>query len=506
MSGRQSPRREAKPSNGAPDLRLAIEHMALGDLVPDPQNARLHSPGQLRSIARSIEAYGFLSPLLIDRANKVLAGHGRLAAARMAGLREVPVVRIEHLSPAQARAFAIADNRLAETSTWDERQLAIQLQELAGLDLDFDIEATGFTMGEIDLKIEVLATRAPRPIPPMSCHRPARRWPRAAMSGASATTGALRQRAGAEAYARLLWQERAAMTCTDPPYNVPINGHVSNLKGGKGRRHREFAMATGEMSEPEFTAFLTTVCRLHGANTARHGESALHLAWTGDTCSPCWPPAARSMTTCSTSACGPSRAAAWAGSIARPTSWSWCSSTATPPTRTMSSWASSGATAPTSGTTMAPPACATARTATSPPSTRRPSPCAMIADALLDVTARGDHRAGSLPGLGNHPDRRRAGGTALPRAGDRSAVRRSDHPPLAAADRRRRRPGSHRRDLRQPCAKGGDTMSNELRRRLRQAAAREPVQARTVGQSPGRKKGSKNIAHHASRRRWTRRW
>lgn len=136
---------------------LDITYRPTEALRADPRNARLHSPRQLRHLTESIQSFGFNVPVLIDADDRVLAGHARLLAAQELGLRQVPTIRLEHLSPEQARAFQIADNRLTELSTWDDQLLAEQLQELAAVDLDFSIEATGFSMGEIDLRIEGLA-------------------------------------------------------------------------------------------------------------------------------------------------------------------------------------------------------------------------------------------------------------------------------------------------------------------------------------------------------------
>jgi hypothetical protein len=123
---------------------------------PDPGNARRHSEKQIRQIARSIEAFGFNVPILVDVAGNVIAGHGRLAAARRLGFGQIPAIRLEHLSQAQKRAFMIADNRLAEVAVWDDMRLGEELKALADVELDFDIEAIGFEMSEIDLRIESL--------------------------------------------------------------------------------------------------------------------------------------------------------------------------------------------------------------------------------------------------------------------------------------------------------------------------------------------------------------
>ena len=238
--------------------RLALEYLPLSSLILDPENARIHTPAQVRQIARSIKAFSFNVPVLIDEDGKVLSGHGRVLACQHLGWTEVPVIRLEHLTPEQARAFAIADNRLTETSSWDEALLGKHLKILSEINLDFSLEATGFTIGEIDLKIEGLGDAPPdddpdeAPLPPgPAVTRTGDLWMlgRHRLLCASALE--------ASSYISLMAEKRAAMVFTDPPYNVAIVGHVT----GKAR-HREFVMASGEMSEPEFTAFLTNVCSL----------------------------------------------------------------------------------------------------------------------------------------------------------------------------------------------------------------------------------------------------
>jgi DNA modification methylase len=256
--------------------RLALEYLPLSALTLDPENARQHRPAQVSQIARSIEAFSFNVPVLVDREGKVLAGHGRVMALKLLGRTDAPVIRLEHLTPEQARAFAIADNRLTETSTWDEHLLAQHLKGLSEIDLDFSLEATGFTMGEIDLKIEGLGDDEPgdddEDAPPQG--------PAVAKTGDLWTLGRHKLLCGSAldgaSYQRLLTGTRAEMVITDPPYNVPIDGHVS----GKGKkRHREFVMASGELSEPEFTAFLTTACRLMAEASAERSLHYIFMDW-----------------------------------------------------------------------------------------------------------------------------------------------------------------------------------------------------------------------------------
>ena len=252
--------------------RPSITYQSISALQPDARNPRTHSKRQIRQIADSIRAFGFTNPILVDERGQVMAGHARLEAAKRLGLSQVPTIRLGDLSAAQKRAYLIADNRLAELSGWDEELLAIELQTLTTIDLDFDIEITGFETAEIDTLIAGLngagnedeADRLPAIDDTPAITRPGDLWRlgrhRLLCADAARTAS----------YDHLLDGKIAQMVFTDPPYNVPIDGHVC----GRGRaRHGEFAMAAGEMSEAEFTAFLETVLRqlaLHSRDGALH--------------------------------------------------------------------------------------------------------------------------------------------------------------------------------------------------------------------------------------------
>src|ERR1700726_2454597 len=136
--------------------RLEIVYRAIDEMTPDPANARQHSKKQILKLANSIETFGFNVPVLVDAELNVIAGHGRLAACRALDLAQVPTLRLDHLSPAQLRAFMIADNRLTELAEWDDRLLAQQLKDLSLSGLDFSLELTGFEIAEIDLRIASL--------------------------------------------------------------------------------------------------------------------------------------------------------------------------------------------------------------------------------------------------------------------------------------------------------------------------------------------------------------
>src|SRR6202158_1764043 len=136
--------------------RRQILFVAIGDLIPDPDNPRKHGRAQISAIARSIEAFGFNAPILVDKDNKIVAGHGRYEAAKLLGLDKVPIVSLSHLTETQARAYMLADNKLTDRSTWDDPKLAIQLKELSDLVLDFEMEAIGFEPPDIDFRIQSL--------------------------------------------------------------------------------------------------------------------------------------------------------------------------------------------------------------------------------------------------------------------------------------------------------------------------------------------------------------
>jgi DNA modification methylase len=237
---------------------LEVTTLPLSSLRPYSRNARTHSAKQIAQIAASIRTFGFNNPVLIDKDGVIIAGHGRVAAAKTLGHETVPVIRLDHMSEAQKRAYILADNKLAEKAGWDTEILAIELQNLMEFDLDFDISITGFDMPEIDVLISGLDAKPSKPDPadavPEVADRAVTRlgdvWqigPHRLICGDSINP---------ETYERLLDGEKAQMVFTDPPYNVPIEGHVSGL--GKVQ-HREFAMASGEMSVAEFTGFLRIV-------------------------------------------------------------------------------------------------------------------------------------------------------------------------------------------------------------------------------------------------------
>ena len=253
--------------------RIAVVYRPIAELKLNPNNPRAHSPRQIRQIARSVETFGFIVPVLVDVHGNVIAGHGRVLAAQLLGWIDVPTISVDHLSEAQASAFAIADNRLTENSSWDERLLGEQLKLLAELELDFSLDVTGFEIGEIDLRIEGLAAQPedndpadalPEPQAGSLVTRPGDIWQ---LDGHRVSCGSALEEGS---YLALMRTEQAAMAFTDVPYNLRIEGNVSGLGA---IHHRDFAMASGEMDEEQFTAFLFRAFSRLASHTV---DGALH--------------------------------------------------------------------------------------------------------------------------------------------------------------------------------------------------------------------------------------
>lgn len=251
--------------------QLNVELRPIADLVPYDRNARTHSKQQIAQIARSIERFGFTNPVLVDDEGGIIAGHGRVAAAKQLGWVKVPTLPLSHLSEDEKRAYILADNKLAENAGWDEELLAIELQGL--IDVDFDLDLTGFSTTEIDIVLDGPLDKGPTEVderldavPDLTDGPPVSRlgdlWllgrHRLLCGDAKSTEDVQRLCHGMGTFDTKAGSFRSAkpidMLFTDPPYNVKIDGHVSGL--GKVR-HREFAEASGEMTKDGFTQFLT---------------------------------------------------------------------------------------------------------------------------------------------------------------------------------------------------------------------------------------------------------
>ncbi|MEL1251184.1 site-specific DNA-methyltransferase [Aurantiacibacter gilvus] len=254
----------ASPTAAQP---LQVTYKAPASLTPDPRNARTHSKRQVAQIVQSIRAFGFTNPILADPEGNLIAGHGRLRAAKEIGLDEVPVITLAGLTEAQKKALRLADNKIALNAGWDTEILKLELAELSLPEIDIDLGLTGFSPGEIDVVLSDSDDPADEVIPPVpesSRVQPGDIWQlgehRIACGDGRDT-----------AFLQRLVGEGSKIDCAflDPPYNVKINGHA-NAKG----RHREFAMASGEMSEAEFRTFLADTL---GACAQVSRDGAVHF-------------------------------------------------------------------------------------------------------------------------------------------------------------------------------------------------------------------------------------
>jgi DNA modification methylase len=258
--------------NAKDDVSLSISYRKISELKPFDRNARTHSKRQIRQIAESIRVFGFVNPVLIDRNNRIIAGHGRVEAAKLLGMDEVPTICIENLTEEQIRAYVLADNKLAENAGWDRSILAIELQHLLTLDCaEFDVTITGFEIAEIDSIVEEAAddTEAGEKFLDQVSGEPA-----VTELGDLWLLGKHRIFCGnsldEESYQKLLGHRRAAMIFADPPFNVKIDGHAT---GNGSVHHREFAMGSGEMTDVEFVSFLINILSLlsrYSQNSSLH--------------------------------------------------------------------------------------------------------------------------------------------------------------------------------------------------------------------------------------------
>lgn len=232
--------------------QIQFETVPVTSLRPYARNARHHSRKQVKAIAAGMTEFGVTNPPLVDEAGEIIAGHGRLEAAKHLNLATIPIIRISGLSEVQKKALRLADNQLGLGSGWNLELLSAELTDLATT--DFDITLTGFETIEVDklttpsLGLRELDNPLPEPpVYPTTCSGDI--W---ALGDHLLAVGDARD---VSVYRRLLGSKLTDMVITDPPYNVPISGHVS----GKGRvTHDEFRMASGEMSGTEFGSFLAT--------------------------------------------------------------------------------------------------------------------------------------------------------------------------------------------------------------------------------------------------------
>jgi len=233
---------------------LVIENVPINDLRRYQNNPRIHPKSQVDKLARAIDEFGFLIPVLIDSQNKVLAGHARLEAADKLSLVSVPCIRAGHLTEAQKRTFIILDNRLTEGAKWDFQLLAKEIEFLQ--DEGIDLTTTGFEIPEIEMIFDAVTPSAGSPaiddvlpslVPGSVISKTDDLW---ILGDHRLFCGDARRR---ESFEKLLSGETAQLAFVDPPYNVKIRGHAS----GKGRvKHSDFMHASGEKSSAQFTKFL----------------------------------------------------------------------------------------------------------------------------------------------------------------------------------------------------------------------------------------------------------
>ncbi len=233
---------------------LTIQNIKLTDIRAYKNNPKLHNRAQVAKIRESIREFGFINPVLLDENLEIIAGHGRVAAARDIGMRDVPAIILSHLTDGQKRAYRIADNKLTELGKWSIEALNLEFMELAKLDLDFDLDITGFETAEIDLILDSNGTSDPKNDLVPALTDDDRRCKRGDIWRLGRHIIVCGDALMAESYAALMGDDRAQMVLTDAPYNVK----VKNI-GSMGKiKHDEFAMASGEMTPAEFTEFLTT--------------------------------------------------------------------------------------------------------------------------------------------------------------------------------------------------------------------------------------------------------
>ena len=238
-------------ATSVPVSQLKLEYLSIDALHPDSKNPRKHSKEQIKALARAMKAFDFTNPVLADKAGILIAGHCRLLAAKELGITSIPVIRLEHLTPAQVKAYRIADNRLAEMAEWDIEILKDELQALTEIDASFDLTLTGFEMAKIDNFLNPGEDPEEDQVPPPIEGPAITRLEDLFILGQHKLVcgDALKP----EIYKQLLGGEKADLVFTDPPYNVPTGGHI--LKDNK-HGHEDFAMAAGEMSDEQFEAFL----------------------------------------------------------------------------------------------------------------------------------------------------------------------------------------------------------------------------------------------------------
>lgn len=255
---------------------IDIIYLAVAKLVLYEYNARQHTQKQIRQLANWIKQVGFINPIIVDRNNIVVAGHARLRAALLLDLKTVPCIRVDDLSDDEVRAYRLADNKLAEIATWDDPLLRCELEVLSKMDLEFDIECTGFELPEIEgiLHIEENSNSSEENVIPTVPNQPISQIGDIYRLGDhKVACGDMRD---AELTRRVMSQLSASVVVTDPPYNVSITDHARS--NGK-HQHTDFLMAVGEMTDEEYVQFLLVVFTLLKRFSRRGALFYIFIDW-----------------------------------------------------------------------------------------------------------------------------------------------------------------------------------------------------------------------------------
>jgi hypothetical protein len=261
--------------NNEKSNQLHVVDRPVTSLVNFSNNARTHSVRQIRQIAASIRQFGFTNPVLLGAGDTIIAGHGRVQAAKLIGMSHVPTILLAHLTQHQIRAYVIADNQLALNAQWDESILAIELQHLLTVQTDFDITITGFEVPEIDLILQQAAD-----VPDEDPVDTSQAGPAVSELGDLWALGDHRIFCGNSlleaSFSTLLNGKLADMVLCDPPYGVKINGHAT---GNGATKHREFAMGCGEMTSDEFVQFPSEALQLLARHSKNGSVHDIIMSW-----------------------------------------------------------------------------------------------------------------------------------------------------------------------------------------------------------------------------------
>jgi DNA modification methylase len=254
-----------------------VELIPISNLRPSPRNARTHSKKQIRQIANSMTSFGWTYPILVDEAHNIIAGHGRLEAAKLLQFQQVPVIEMAGLNETQKRLLALADNKIAANAGYDRAMLATELGDLAILlpECDLDLNITGFEPAEIDALLGDFSDPEADPADAI----PSIEQQAVSAAGDVWQLGPHRLLCGdslsPDSYQQLLGTERAQLTIADPPYNVK----VKDIQGRGKIKHREFQQASGELSRTQFTEFLGKAMTLAATHSAPGSVGYWFMDW-----------------------------------------------------------------------------------------------------------------------------------------------------------------------------------------------------------------------------------